>query len=314
VPELPDILAYLSALEPRVVEKTLEGVRLGSPFLLRSVEPPLREAEGRRVIGLRRLGKRIVLDLEGDLFLVLHLMIAGRLHWKGRGAKVGGRGALASFDFPDGSLVLTEAGSKRRASLHLTRGSGLPEFERGGLEVLGSNLVEFRSALTRENHTVKRALTDPRLFSGIGNAYSDEILHRARLSPVKWTTRLTDSEIERLWQASCETLRQWTGRLVTEAKERFPEKVTAFRPGMAVHGRYREPCPVCGSPVQRIVYAENEANYCAVCQTEGRLLADRALSQLLRGDWPKTLEELEDRRRVGVAPPSGAAGRSRSRS
>jgi formamidopyrimidine-DNA glycosylase len=315
VPELPDILAYLSALEPRVVGKQLESVRLGSPFLLRSVEPPLSEAEGRRVTGLRRLGKRIVFELEGDLFLVLHLMIAGRLHWKGKGAKVGGRASLASFDFEDGSLVLTEAGSKRRASLHLTRRSGLPEFERGGIEVPGSTLEEFRAALTRENHTVKRALTDPRLFSGIGNAYSDEILHRARLSPVKWTTRLTDDETERLWQASCETLREWTGRLVTEAKDRFPEEVTAFRPGMAVHGRYREPCPVCGSPVQRIVYAENEANYCAVCQTEGRLLADRALSQLLRGDWPKTLDELEERRRAGVPPSSGssgAPGRSRS--
>jgi formamidopyrimidine-DNA glycosylase len=303
MPELPDVLAYLSALEPRVVGKRLESVRLGSPFLLRSVSPPLPEAEGRRVVGLRRIGKRLVFELEGDLFLVLHLMIAGRLHWRGKGAKVGGRNALAAFDFEDGTLVLTEAGSKRRASLHLVRKGGLAEFERGGIEVLESDLAAFRTALTRENHTVKRALTDPRLFSGIGNAYSDEILHRARISPVRWTSRLTEAEIERLWQASCETLAEWTHRLVSEAKDRFPEKVTAFRQGMAVHGRYREPCPVCGSPVQRIVYAENEANYCAVCQTEGKLLADRALSQLLRGDWPKTLDELEERRRAGGGAP-----------
>jgi formamidopyrimidine-DNA glycosylase len=230
-------------------------------------------------------------------------MIAGRLHWRGKGAKVGGRSALAAFDFEDGTLVLTEAGSKRRASLHLVRKAGLAEFERGGIEVLESDLPAFRSALTRENHTVKRALTDPRLFSGIGNAYSDEILHRARISPVRWTSRLTEAEIERLWRASCETLAEWTRRLVAEAKDRFPEKVTAFREGMAVHGRYREPCPVCGSPIQRIVYAENEANYCAVCQTEGKLLADRALSQLLRGDWPKTLDELEERRRAGGGAP-----------
>jgi formamidopyrimidine-DNA glycosylase len=303
MPELPDVLAYLSALEPRVVGKRLESVRLGSPFLLRSVSPPLSDAEGRRVVGLRRIGKRLVFELEGDLFLVLHLMIAGRLHWRGKSARVGGRNALAAFDFEDGTLVLTEAGSKRRASLHLVTKGGLAEFERGGVEVLESDLAAFRSALTRENHTVKRALTDPRLFSGIGNAYSDEILHRARLSPVRWTSRLTEAEIERLWQASCETLREWTGRLVSEAKARFPEKVTAFREGMAVHGRFREPCPVCGSPIQRIVYAENEANYCAVCQTEGKLLADRALSRLLRGDWPKTLDELEERRRAGGGTP-----------
>ncbi len=299
MPELPDIAAYLSALEPRVVGRKLEGVRLGSPFLLRSVEPPIRETEGRRVTDLSRIGKRLVFGLEGDLFLVLHLMIAGRLHWKGRGARVGGRAALAAFDFEDGSLVLTEAGSKRRASLHVVRRSGLTEFDRGGLEVPGSELAAFRSALTRENHTLKRALTDPRLFSGIGNAYSDEILHRARLSPARWTSRLTEPEIERLWRAAGEILGEWTDRLVSQASERFPEKVTAFREGMAVHGRYRKPCPVCGSPVQRIVYAENEANYCATCQTEGRLLADRALSQLLRGDWPKTVDELEERRRGG---------------
>ena len=299
MPELPDVAAYLAALEPRVVGRVLAGIRLGSPFLLRTVSPPLREAEGRRVVGLRRLGKRLVFELEGELDLVLHLMIAGRLHWRDSGARVGGRGALAAFDFENGSLVLTEAGSKRRASLHLVRNSELAEHERGGIEVLDSDLPAFRATLLRENHTVKRALTDPRLFSGIGNAYSDEILHRARISPVKWTSRLTDAEIERLWQASCGTLGEWVRKLVAQAKERFPEKVTAFREGMAVHGRYRKPCPVCGAPVQRIVYAENEANYCAVCQTEGKLLADRALSTLLRGDWPKTLDELEERRRPG---------------
>ena len=298
VPELPDVLAYLAALEPRIVGRRLEGVRLGSPFLLRTVDPPLRAAEGRRVLALSRAGKRLVFELEGDLFLVLHLMIAGRLHWKTRGARVGPRGALAAFDFENGTLVLTEAGSKRRASLHLVAGRArLGEFDRGGLEPLDASRDAFRSALLRENHTVKRALTDPRLFSGIGNAYSDEILHRARLSPAKWTTRLTEEEIDRLWRASCETLGDWSRKLVAEAKERFPEKVTAFREGMAVHGRYRRPCPVCGAPVQRIVYAENESNYCAVCQTEGNLLADRALSQLLRGDWPKTLDDLEERRR-----------------
>jgi formamidopyrimidine-DNA glycosylase len=247
---------------------------------------------------VRRLGKRIVFELEGDFYLVLHLMIAGRLHWKtGRRPRVGGRAALAAFDFENGTLVLTEAGSKRRASLHAVIGkSGLTEFDRGGLEVPGSDLPSFRAALSRESHTVKRALTDPRLFSGIGNAYSDEILHRARLSPARLTGRLTAEESERLWIAAREVLEQWTDRLVREAGAAFPEKVTAFREGMAVHGRYGRPCPDCGSPVQRIVYAENEANYCATCQTEGRLLADRALSQLLKGDWPRTLEELEERK------------------
>jgi formamidopyrimidine-DNA glycosylase len=297
MPELPDILAYLAALEPRIRGRPLEALRLGSPFLLRSVEPPISQAQGRKVVGISRIGKRVVFSLEGDLFLVLHLMIAGRLHWMARGAKVGGRAALAAFDFEDGTLLLTEAGSKRRASLHLVKGrSALAEFERGGLEVPDSDLAAFGAALARENHTVKRALTDPRLFSGIGNAYSDEILHRARLSPGKLTSRLSGEEIGRLWRASRETLAQWSRRLVGEARKAFPEKVTAFREGMAVHGRYGKPCPVCGDPVQRIVYAENESNYCATCQTGGKLLADRALSQLLKGDWPKTLEELEERK------------------
>ena len=298
MPELPDIVAYLAALEPRVEGRRLEGIRLGSPFLLRSTAPPLPEAEGKRVVGLERMGKRIVLALEGDLFLVLHLMIAGRLHWRKRGVKVGGRGALAAFDFDDGSLVLTEASKKKRASLHLVRGrDALSAFDRGGLEVLDSDLARFREALTRESHTLKRALTDPRLFSGIGNAYSDEILHRARLSPAKLTRRLSDEEMARLHAAVVGVLGEWASRLTSEAARAFPEKVTAFREGMAVHGRYGKPCPVCGTPVQRIVYAENESNYCPTCQTEGRLLADRALSQLLRGDWPRTLEELDERKR-----------------
>jgi formamidopyrimidine-DNA glycosylase len=300
VPELPDVVAYLAALEPRVIGEKLEAVRLGSPFLLRSVAPPLSEAEGRTVLGLRRLGKRLIFELEDELFLVLHLMIAGRLHWRPRGARVAGRASLAAFDFPDGALLLTEASTKKRASLHLIRGeAALAELDRGGLEPLEADLSAFRRALLRENHTVKRALTDPRLFSGIGNAYSDEILHRARLSPAKWTSRLSDQEIERLYRATRETLGEWTERFVTEARRVFPEKVTAFREGMAVHGRYGKPCPRCGSPVQRIVYASNESNYCAPCQTEGRVLADRALSQLLKGDWPRTLEELEERKREG---------------
>jgi formamidopyrimidine-DNA glycosylase len=249
---------------------------------------------------VRRLGKRIVLSLEEDLHLVLHLMIAGRLHWKGRGAKLTGRTGLVAFDFETGTLLLTEASSKKRASLHLVRGEAeIREFDRRGLEVLEADLSEFRAALARENHTVKRALTDPGLFSGIGNAYSDEILHRARLSPAKWTSRLTDEEIDQLYRAARETLETWSARFLADAAQAFPEKVTAFREGMAVHGRYGKPCPVCGSPVQRIVYAENEANYCATCQTGGKLLADRALSQLLRGDWPKTLEELEERKASG---------------
>jgi formamidopyrimidine-DNA glycosylase len=298
MPELPDIVAYLAALAPRVVGRRLEAIRLGSPFLLRSIAPPVAEAQGRRVVGLERIGKRIVLVLEGELFLVLHLMIAGRLHWKKRGARVGGRGPLAALDFDDGTLVLTEASKKKRASLHLVRGrAALESFDRGGLEVLDADLARFREALTRESHTLKRALTDPRLFSGIGNAYSDEILHRARLSPAKLTRRLSDEESARLHAAVVAVLGEWASRLTAEAAKAFPEKVTAFREGMAVHGRYGQPCPVCGTPVQRIVYAENESNYCPTCQTEGRLLADRALSQLLRGDWPKTLEELDERKR-----------------
>jgi len=273
-------------------------VRVASPFLLRTFDPPIAAAEGKTVRGLSRLGKRIVFDLEGDLFLVLHLMIAGRLHWRPNGVRLAGRTSLAAFDFPAGTLLLTEAGSKRRASLHLVRGeAAVAEHSRGGLEVLDSSPASFRAALTRENHTLKRALTDPWLFSGIGNAYSDEILHRARLSPAKLTSRLTEKETASLDRATRDVLGEWTERLTAQARRSFPEKVTAFREGMAVHGRYGKPCPVCGTKVQRIVYAENESNYCPTCQTGGKLLADRALSQLLKGDWPKTLEELEERKR-----------------
>ena len=291
MPELPDVVVYLRQLEPRILGQTIEKIRLGSPFVLRSVRPPLREAEGKKVVGLRRLGKQIVLGLETELFLVVHLMIAGRFHWKKSGAKVSRKLGLAAFDFPTGTLLLTEASTRKRASLHLVRGEeALRDFDRGGLEVLEADLASFRVALERESHTLKRSLTDPRLFSGIGNAYSDEILHRARLSPLRLTRRLTEDESERLFRAVQETLVEWTERLRKEVGEGFPEKVTAFREGMAVHGRYRQPCPACGSPVQRIVYAENECNYCATCQTGGRLLADRSLSRLLREDWPKRLE------------------------
>jgi len=300
VPELPDVAAYVAALEPRVVGKRLLRIRIRSPFLLRSIDPPLKEAEGAAVRAVRRLGKRVVLELSNNINIVIHLMIAGRLHWKAAGATLAGRTALAAFDFEGGTLLLTEASTKKRASLHLVRGAeSLADFDRGGIEPLEAGLPEFTRALTRENHTVKRALTDPRLFSGIGNAYSDEILHRARLSPAKWTSRLTSEETERLWSATRETLGTWTRRFVEAAGRSFPEKVTAFREGMAVHGRYGKPCPDCGGPVQRIVYAENESNYCPSCQTGGKLLADRALSQLLRGDWPKTLEELEERKAAG---------------
>jgi formamidopyrimidine-DNA glycosylase len=302
VPELPDIVVYIEALEVRIVGETLEKIRLSSPFLLRSVAPPVQVAQNRKVTHLRRMGKRIVVGLEGELFLVFHLMIAGRFQWKDFAAgqprpKVTGKRGLAAFDFTSGTLLLTEAGSKKRASLHLVSGeTNLAMLDPGGVEVLDEAMDSFREALRRENHTLKRALTDPRLFSGIGNAYSDEILHRARLSPVKLTRRLSDEEIERLYQAARETLEEWAERLRGEAGGGFPKKVTAFRPAMAVHGRYKKPCPDCGSPVQRIVYAENETNYCAKCQTGGKLLADRALSRLLRSDWPRTLEELEDRR------------------
>jgi formamidopyrimidine-DNA glycosylase len=302
VPELPDVAAYLVALEQRVVGKPLLAVRIASPFLLRTFDPPIAAVQGKTVRRVTRLGKRIVFELDEDLFLVLHLMIAGRLHWKGAGAPVAGRTSLAAFDFPGGALLLTEAGSKKRAGLHVVRGrDGLAEHARGGLEVLEADPASFRAALTRENHTVKRALTDPRLFSGIGNAYSDEILHRAKLSPAKLTSRLSDDEISRLDAATRAVLGEWTNRLTAAARRAFPEKVTAFREGMAVHGRYGRPCPACGTTVQRIVYAENESNYCPTCQTGGRLLADRALSQLLRKDWPKTLEELEERK-AGQTP------------
>jgi formamidopyrimidine-DNA glycosylase len=299
MPELPDVAVYLEALERRILGAHLERVRLASPFVLRSFDPPLRAAEGRAVRALRRLGKRIAIALDGDLFLVLHLMIAGRLHWRPAGAKVPGKLGLAAFDFSTGTLLLTEAGTKKRAGLHLVRGEEeLAALDPGGLDVFEADLPGFRLALTCENHTLKRALTDPRLLSGIGNAYADEILHRARLSPVKLTQHLDDAETERLFEATRATLRDWIGRLRAETGDGFPEKVTAFRPGMAVHGRYGQPCPACGAPVQRIVHAENETNYCARCQTGGRLLADRALSRLLHDDWPRTLEELEERRRV----------------
>jgi formamidopyrimidine-DNA glycosylase len=297
VPELPDIEVYLSALKRRVVGRRLERVRLFSPFLLRSFEVPLSETHGREVTSLRRLGKRIVLGLEGDLFLVIHLMIAGRFQWlepPKPDVKPGGKIALAAFDFEHGTLALTEASKKKRASLHVVRGeAALAAHDPGGLEPLSVKLPAFRAALQRENHTVKRTLTDPHVFSGIGNAYSDEILHRAQLSPLKWTTRLTDDEITRLHRATRAVLTEWIERLTAETGDAFPTKVTAFRPEMAVHGKYREPCPVCGAPVQRIVHAENESNYCARCQTGGKVLADRSLSKLLKDDWPRTLEEWE---------------------
>jgi formamidopyrimidine-DNA glycosylase len=294
VPELPDIAAYLEALEPRVMGRVLERVRLGSPFLLRTLEPPLASVEGREVCGLRRIGKRIAIGVEGDIWLVLHLMIAGRLHWRPPHPKLGGRQNLAAFDFAHGSLTLTEAGSQRRASLHVVRGAeGLRSLDPGGIDVFAADAAAFREALTFENHTLKRALTDPRTFSGIGNAYSDEILHAARLSPIAQTRKLTEEEIGRLHAATRETLTLWLDRLRAEAREKFPEKVTAFRDRMAVHGRYGQPCPRCGEKVLRIRYAGNETNYCARCQTGGRVLADRGLSRLLGKDWPRTLEELE---------------------
>lgn len=297
MPELPDITVYLERLQAFIGGQRLEQVRLASPFVVRSVDPPIRELAGKRVTGFRRIGKRIAIAFEGDLFGVLHLMISGRLHWKERGAKIPGRVGLAAFDFSAGTLLLTEASSKKRASIHLVRGeASLTQFERGGLEVLSADFGAFQAALARENHTLKRALTDPRLFSGIGNAYSDELLHRARLSPVKLTAQLTAEESARLYASAQQTLTEWTDRLRSQVGDGFPEKVTAFHPAMAVHGRFGKPCPVCGSRVQRIVYAENETNYCPRCQTGGKLLADRALSRLLKRDWPKTAEELEERR------------------
>ena len=298
MPELPDIAAYISALEPRIIGQPLEHVRIASAFLLRTARPPVASVEGRVVRELRRIGKRIAIGVEGDLWLVLHLMIAGRLHWRPPGAKLAGRQNLAAFDFPHGSLVLTEAGTKRRASLHLFEGEeALRSIDPGGIDVLSSDLNSFRKALTVENRTLKRALTDPRILSGIGNAYSDEILHAAQLSPVKMTHKLDPQEWERLYAATQGTLKLWIERLIGEAKAGFPEKVTAFRKDMAVHGRYGEPYPRCGEPIQRIRYADNETDYCVKCQTGGKLLADRSLSRLLKSDWPRTLDELETLKR-----------------
>ena len=293
MPELPDVTVYIEAIERQILGQVLTGMRIGSPFLLRTVDPPPAELAGRRVAGLRRVGKRIVIELEGGLFIVIHLMVAGRFRWLAAGAKLPGKIGLAALDFENGSLVLTEAGSKRRASIHLLRGEeALRALDPGGIDPMSSTVEQFAAALTRERHTLKRTLTDPKVFSGIGNAYSDEILHRARLSPVQLTTNLDTDEIGRLHAAVREVLAEWTDRLRRETGDGFPEKVTAFRPEMAVHGRFGQPCPVCGAPVQRIRYAENETNYCARCQTGGRLLADRGLSRLLKGDWPRSIDEL----------------------
>lgn len=304
MPELPDIEAYLTALDRRVMGVRLTGIRLASPFLLRSVDPPLAAFEGCSATALRRIGKRIAIGVEGDLWLVLHLMIAGRLHWAEPGAKMpGGKRGLAAFDLETGSLILTEAGSKKRASLHAVRGtSALDDHDPGGIEPLEIDLNAFRAALTHGNHTLKRALTDPRAFAGIGNAYSDEILHRARLSPIAMSQKLGEEEIARLYDATRSTLTDWRNRLCAEAEAAFPEKVTAFRPEMAVHGKYGEACPACGTAVQRIVYATNETNYCPACQTGGRVLADRSLSRLLKKDWPRSVEELEA---LGARRPPG---------
>ena len=298
MPELPDITIYIEALESRLLGQPLEKIRLGNPFLLRTFEPPIRAAEGKKIVRLERIGKRIVFELEAELFLVFHLMITGRFHWKKRGIAVPRKYGHAAFDFPMATLLLTEMGTKKRASLHLVQGrEQLRDHDPGGLEIFDAELESFRAALTRENHTLKRTLTDPHVFSGIGNAYSDEILYRAKLSPIKQTKQLSDDEIARLFQATRECLQEWIERLRRETGKEFPERVTAFRDDMAVHGKYRKPCPVCGAPVQRIVYAENETNYCAKCQTGGKLLADRSLSRLLKDDWPRTLEEMEEGRR-----------------
>jgi formamidopyrimidine-DNA glycosylase len=297
MPELPDVTVYLEALAPRILHHRLERIRIGNPFIIRTIRPSPDDVVGREILHLHRLGKRIVLELTGGVFIVIHLMIAGRFRWRERGAAIPGKIGLAAFDLPTGTLLLTEAGSRRQASIHLIEGrEALAGFDPGGLEVLDARLDQFAARLVAQNHTLKRALTDPHIFSGIGNAYSDEILHAARLSPMKLTSALTAEEIERLFHSTQDTLRLWIERLRDEAAGGFPEKVTAFRKDMAVHGRYGLPCPVCGSPVQRIVYARNEANYCSRCQTGGRLLSDRALSRLLREDWPKTLDELEARR------------------
>ena len=298
MPEYPDITIYVERLEALVKGQPLEQIRFASPFFLRSAEPPIKTIHGAKIAGFKRMGKRIVFVFHRERYLVLHLMIAGRLHWRKRGCKIPGRVGLAAFDFPNGSLLMTEAGSKRRASMHLIEGQAyLEKMNPGGLEVMDAPLEAFRNRLFSENHTLKRSLTDPRLFSGIGNAYSDEILHRARLSPIMLTQKMTEDQVERLFYAARETLKEWTQRLRDEVGTGFPERVTAFRPDMAVHGRYKKPCPTCGTPVQRIRYASNETNYCPACQTGGKLLADRALSRLLKKDWPRNLEELETRRR-----------------
>lgn len=298
MPEYPDVEVYVRCLRARVVDEIIEDARIASPFVVRTYDPPISEIVGKRIIAVDRLGKRIIFGLDEDLHLVLHLMIAGRLRWKDRGIKLARRLGLAAFDFSEGSLSFTEAGTKKRASIHLVRGrSSLAEFDRGRIEVFDVSIDEFDHALRCENHTLKRSLTDPRLFSGIGNAYSDEMLHSAGLSPLKHSTKLTEEEVERLFEATREILTEWTDRLEREVGDGFPDKVTAFHPEMAVHGKYDQPCPVCGSPVQRIRYAQNECNYCATCQTAGKVLADRGLSRLLKQDWPRTLEDLEELRK-----------------